>query len=217
MDELKIKFSTSRGSSSLHTIYCKRHSVRQPSLKVPNDRTLFTTGWPPYCTKDPIRELFSRLAGQVEEVYLQEGIKSTESDQSLTGGYMIGYVSVTDNGIFLHKTTPSTATPTIMIMSLFNFSFIVFKEEEEVSRALSLCSGESPPLSCCIGDAGLRKWTREYQERYPVQHLLEKAATSGVSAYDEWVESERKRKKHLSEPDEEGWVTVTKKAPIVDK
>ena len=90
MDELKIKFSTSRGSSSQHTIYCKRHSVRQPSARIPNQRTLFTTGWPPYCGRDSIQELFSRLVGQVEGVYLQEGTKIIENEESPTGGYMIG-------------------------------------------------------------------------------------------------------------------------------
>lgn len=154
--------------------------MRQPSAKIPNDRTLFTSSWPPYCGRDEIKELFTRV-GQIEEVYLQE-------DPSGTGG----------------------------ITGRFAVGYIVFQEEDEVTRALSLCSG-GVPLSCCIERVGLSKWCMEYQERYPLESTLEREAKEGVAAYDEWVEREAKRKKRLSEPDEEGWITVTNKTPLIDK
>lgn len=179
-----INFSSSGGSTSQHTIYCKRHTVRQPSTNIPNNRTLFTTGWPPYCGKDEVKELFSRVVGQIESVYLQERTGYVEEEELLTGSYLVGY--------------------------------IVFCEEDDVTRSLSLCCG-AVPLNCCVGDTGIKKWCREYQDRYAMAHILEAGAKAGVSAYDEWVESERKRKKSLSEPDEEGWVTVTKKTPITQR
>lgn len=182
MDELTVNFSCSSGSSSQHTIYCKRHNVRQPSNLTPNNRTLFTTGWPPYCSINEIKELFSRAVGQIEDVFLQESTGSVDENKPLSGGYMVGY--------------------------------IVFHEESDVTRALSLCSEEIAPLNCCIGETGLKKWCHEYQENYQSENILEKGSKMGVTAYDEWLEKERKRKKHLSEPDEEGWVTVTKKTPI---
>ena len=67
---LQVEFTSPSGSSSTHSIYCKLHRVRQSSDLTPNDRTLFTLGWPPYCDKNTIDELFSRV-GRVEETYLQ--------------------------------------------------------------------------------------------------------------------------------------------------
>ena len=68
---LRVQFTSTTGeASSTHYIYCKLHRVRENSEITPNDKTLFTLGWPPYCTKLAITELFSR-AGQVVDTYLQ--------------------------------------------------------------------------------------------------------------------------------------------------
>ena len=174
MEELTVIFTSPEGNSSQHTIYCKRHWLRQPSANIPNGRTLFTTSWPPYCGKEEIKEIFTRV-GQVEEVHIQE----EGENGPLTGRFTVCY--------------------------------IVFQEEEEVTRALSLCSGV--PLSCSLERVGLKKWCVDYRERYPSESILEKEAREGVNAYDEWLEKEMKRKKRLSEPDEEGWITVTAKTP----
>lgn len=183
MEELVVQFSSPAGITSQHTIYCKRHSLRQQSNKTPNNRTLFTTGWPPYCGKDQVKELFSRV-GHVEEVYLQERTGPVEEGSTILTGK-------------------------------FTFGYIVFKEEEEVTRALSLCSGV--PLSCCIGDVGLIKWSTQYQQQYQTESILEAASKKGVAAYDQWMEDEKKRKKRLSEPDAEGWVTITKKTKQIEQ
>lgn len=68
--ELLVRFTTTSGSSSTHTIYCKRHSVKSTSELTPNDQTLFTLGWPPYVDSEVIKDLYSR-AGHVKEVFLQ--------------------------------------------------------------------------------------------------------------------------------------------------
>ena len=73
MDEFecfRVAFCSPTGASSTHTIYCKTHRVRVNSDLTPNDRTLFTLGWPPYCGISAIKELFSR-AGHVTKVFLQ--------------------------------------------------------------------------------------------------------------------------------------------------
>ena len=68
--ELLVRLSTTSDSSSTHTIYCKRHSVKSTSELTPNEQTLFTLGWPPYVDPEVLKDLFSR-AGHVKEVFLQ--------------------------------------------------------------------------------------------------------------------------------------------------
>ena len=187
MEELSVRFCSPSGNSSTHIIYCKKHSLRQQSSNTPNGRTLFTVGWPPYCGNEEIREIFSRV-GVVEKVYLQHnpGIVEEEAEQEIGS-----------------------------IIKRRDFGYIVFKNEEGVSRALSLCS--KMVLSCAINNTGLSLWCREYMKAHPCESTLESTAQEGVVSYDMWAEEERKRKKRLSEPDEEGWITVTKKTPTDPK
>ena len=61
---VQVRFSLPSGSSSVHTIFCQRHVVRQKQEQLPPALTLFSLGWPPYCNTQCLEELFSR-AGQV--------------------------------------------------------------------------------------------------------------------------------------------------------
>ena len=148
---------------------------------------MFTVGWPPYCGNEEIREIFSRV-GVVEKVYLQHNPGKVEEETEQEIG---------------------------SIIKRRDFGYIVFKNEEGVSRALSLCS--KMVLSCAINSTGLSLWCREYMKAHPCESTLESTAQEGVVSYDMWAEEEKKRKKRLSEPDEEGWITVTKKTPTDPK
>ena len=179
MEELVVHFTSPEGNVSSHVIYCKKHSLRQQSTVTPNDKTLFTAGWPPYVSKEEIRELFSRV-GELEEVYVQEQAGPVPEDPlPLTGKSL--------------------------------YSYIVFKDKEDVSRSLSLCSGV--PITCAVDGVGLSGMCRRYQFTYPTDQMLHLMAEEGVLAYDEWKLEEKERKKQLNQPDEEGWITVTKKTP----
>ena len=87
--ELRVCFSTPGGSSSVHTVYCKRHAVRQNDALTPNGLTLFTLGWPPYCTSTCVEELFSRV-GEVKSVYLQPSPGPAREEEGR--GFRVGYV-----------------------------------------------------------------------------------------------------------------------------
>lgn len=87
--ELRVCFSTPGGSSSVHTIYSKRHAVRQSNARTPNGLTLFTLGWPPYCTNTCVEELFSR-AGEVKRVYLQPSPGPAREEKGR--GFQVGYI-----------------------------------------------------------------------------------------------------------------------------
>ena len=96
---LRVQFTSPLGAiNSTHSIYCKVHRVRHSSNLTPNDRTLFTVGWPPYCTKRVVEELFSR-AGHVIDCFLQPnaGVVVEENAKvdrpNLPGRFQVMYIS----------------------------------------------------------------------------------------------------------------------------
>ena len=98
-DRLRVAFCSPIGASSTHTVYCKTHRVRVNSDLTPNDRTIFTLGWPPYCSKEAIKELFSR-AGHVSEVFLQASPGAVENNRinaSLSQGQPRGFQVIHNN------------------------------------------------------------------------------------------------------------------------
>lgn len=186
---LSVIFSTEKTSgdaSPLHRLFCKKHAVRQNSQLTPNDRTLFTLGWPPYTTTQAVEELFSR-AGHVTSVYLQSspGPVDPKNSNSDAKGFKVGYV--------------------------------VFSRSSEVTAALCLCSTDhsslSTPISCTVPATGVQKWAREYLLSRPTAASLEKAAEVGVALYDRQQEEAAQARERAGQPDEEGWVTVTRKTP----
>lgn len=184
MRELRVRF-VSGEESSVHTIYCKQHSVRHSSSLVPNGRTLFSLGWPPYCSREAIAELFSR-AGQVIGVFLLDQPGLVEEESVTTSGR-------------------------------FHVAYIVFSDKEEVATALQLASS-STTLPCNVGPVGLAKWCAEYQAQFPDPATMETAVEEKIAVYDHQKEATKASlKKGLSEPDAEGWVTVTRKTPRVVK
>ena len=178
-----MKFTSPSGSTSTHVIYCKKHSLRQQSSKTPNDRTLFTVGWPPYCSQEEIKETFSRTVGEVERVFLREKPGNVDETQDRD-----------DMKTFKRR----------------DFGYIVFRTVEDLTRAISLCQSKTA-VSCPITNVGLHAWQNEYELQRPSIAILEAKAEKEVEKYDLWTNKEKRRKKLVSEPDEEGWVTVTKK------
>lgn len=57
---------------------------------------------------------------------------------------------------------------------------------------------------------GLRRWTDEYARRYVPPHELEETVAHAIAEYKQRLEDEKRKAKALEEPDEDGWVTVTK-------
>lgn len=179
MEAMRVQFMREE-ASAVHTIYMKKHSLRQSTALLPNDKTLFTIGWPPYCSKEAIAELFSRV-GQVTNVYLrdQSGLPEGEEETALSGRFHVGYV--------------------------------VFLEESEVTSALKLSSSTSP-LPCNTAPVGLMKWCIDYQRQYLDTAALEAAVEQKMATYDMEKEADKAQsRKGFSRPDEEGWITVTRK------
>jgi len=172
----------SSGVKSIHSVFCKKHHVRQSSETTPNGRTLFTLGWPPYTTSETVEELFSR-AGHVSSVYLQE---------------VPGPVDLSRN----------------VDPKVFKVGYVVFATESDADAALHLCHAQTS-ISCITPTVGLRKWSSDYMKGRPNVQLLEKAAEVGVALYDQQQEEAAQEQERAGQPDEEGWIKVTRKTPRI--
>ena len=182
--ELLVMFkSPGRIHTSRHTIFCKKHTVRINSNLTPNNKTLFTLGWPPYCSKEAIEDLFSR-AGHVNSVYLCMNPGQVEKSED-----MREYCG-------------------------FHVAYVVFSTESEAMSALNLCL-TSEPIPCHTSCVGLSKWSREYMLGHPSVTSLEAAVEEGVALYDRRREEAIQKQKKAGEPDEDGWITVTRKTPKI--
>ena len=183
MEELSIKFVSSKGLSSKHVIYCKKHALRKNSTKTPNDRTLFSIGWPPYCAEGDIKDLFSRTS-EVEDVFLRNtpgNVEETEADKVIVSSFRRR-----------------------------DFGYIVFKTVKGLDQVLRMCKSNMT-VSCPIKNTGVSVLYREYKRQRPSVRVLRAKAEKQVEKYDTTIEEDKKQKRLLSEPDEEGWITVTKK------
>lgn len=186
---LSVEFGTGEDSrcASTHAIFCKEHAVRQSAKLTPNHKTLFTLGWPPYTTPQAVEELFSRV-GHVTSVYLQPspGPVDCVGAKGEGSGFKVGYV--------------------------------VFSQSSEVKAALRLCvsvdsPSHPPPIMCVVPPRGVHKWSHDYMCGRPTVTSLERLAEVGVALYDEQREEATRIQERAGQPDEEGWVTVTRKTP----
>ena len=190
MKELRVRFLQGAAAvSSTHTIFLKQHSVRKDSSFVPSGKTLISLGWPPYCSKESIAELFSR-AGQVVSVYIRDQPGSVEE-------------------IEVSSCVPS---------GRFHVAYIIFSSAEEVLKGLQLASS-STIFPCSVSHVGLSKWATDYQQQYPATASVMAEVEEKIAAYDiEKAAAKELSKKGVTEPDADGWVTVTRKtAPRLSK
>ena len=176
---IKINFKSDNNVTSVHTIFCKVHVIRQESSKAPNHRTLFTLGWPPYCSDECIKKLFS-TAGEVELVQLQDKVGFDED------------IVVTLN-------------------SGFKVAYIVFDSSEAAENALKL--GYKKTVLCEIGATGLAKWCSDYMKQRTTLTSIEAKVSEFMADYDKRKEATEKHRQGLQEPDEDGWIMVTRKNP----
>ena len=95
---------------------------------------------------------------------------------------------------------------------VFTVAYVVFAAESDADSALQLCHAPTP-IDCPVGPLGLQKWTTEYQMGRPTRASLEKGAEVGVALYDRQQEEAKRLKVKAGMPDEDGWITVTRKTP----
>ncbi|XP_030855192.1 ribosomal RNA-processing protein 7 homolog A [Strongylocentrotus purpuratus] len=189
-----VKFSEK--SSAGHMLYYKEHSVKESEDTKPTDRTLFVVNVPPYCNEECLQRLFGGCGG-MESVILQAKA-GKELDAMLEEIYPI------------RKTRG------------FKIAYIVFKDDSSVVRAMKqkykepfILSPEGEPGGLVTG---YRKWCSEYEARWEDPKQLQKKADDFMIEFDKRKHEEKEQAKvEEGVPDDDGWVTVTRKStkPVV--
>ncbi|XP_065916650.1 ribosomal RNA-processing protein 7 homolog A-like [Dysidea avara] len=94
----------------------------------------------------------------------------------------------------------------------FKVAYVVFDSTESASEALQL-GGRKKSVLCKVGHTGLAKWCSNYAENRKAVKLIESTAADFMADYDTRKLEDEQMKKELQEPDDDGWITVTKKNP----
>ncbi|XP_069508797.1 ribosomal RNA-processing protein 7 homolog A [Ambystoma mexicanum] len=183
-----VKFK--EASRSCHYLYVKEHKVRQDlDPKRPQDRTLFITNIPPYCTQKCLLRLCSRY-GPVQSVELQEKPGPAEATK------------VPESKFFLPQYIPG-----------FQFAYVIFRNRAGVLSFRSSIHQE--PLVMSKGQqelTGVHKWITAYSQSLTDPEELQAEVDSFMQEYDRKIsEEEAKAEEEEGVPDEEGWVKVTRK------
>ncbi|XP_071797032.1 ribosomal RNA-processing protein 7 homolog A-like [Asterias amurensis] len=182
-------------SKAGHVLYYREHRVREEDLTKPANRTLFVVNIPPFCNQECLERLFEHC-GTVESVVLQD--KPTSSHTS----------SVNSSKYF---TSPSEKSQG------FQFAFVVFEKSSSLLKAKQLPSMLSKPFLLSTENrpilTGYKKWCSEYSRGRPNSEDLQKDIDDFMQDHDTKVhEAEKESEAQEGVPDDEGWVTVTRKS-----
>ena len=192
---LKLKFREE--NQSYHQILFKPHNVRVEEPLKPRDRTLFCANVPPWATTETIQRVF-QLNGAVEHVYFQ--------CQPSVGPPV---PRRENENIF---PTPPGSDP-YHVKSGFKFAYVVFERSSAVKNAMSKMDSSKVHVASTAQNpilVGLKKWNAEYNEQWLDKSDIKKSIESFMTDYDQTAAKAKEREENLTEPDDEGWVTVTK-------
>jgi len=165
----------------------KRNAVRHWFLKKLESEkeksTLVVVGIAPYVSKDCLERVFGEF-GDVQEVTFQREVDHSLFEQSMGKGFQTAHV----------RFAASEHISTVM-------------DQCHKSSLKLLFTKETPIMS------GLSKWCSEYKTKFHDSSALKDDIDSYMADFDK-AEEERKKeeRKRRNQPDEEGWVTVTRSA-----
>lgn len=175
-----------------HHLYVKPNETTKRDSIRPKDRSLFVLNVPPYITRHNLQTAFED-AGQLEQIYVcdKPGEFPEHHDHTDASQYFL----------------PLDA------QFSFKCAYLVFKTSRGLQNALKLKQVASGPIK-----TGLQKWCDEYLANLPEPKRLQADIDAYIAAYDDRKEVENAAAKQADQPDDDGWVTVTKKThPVIEK
>ncbi|XP_041365016.1 ribosomal RNA-processing protein 7 homolog A-like [Gigantopelta aegis] len=172
-----------------HHLFLKQHRAKESDGSKPQNKTLFVVNVPPYCTKDCLKNMFSKC-GQVSRVYLHDRPTSGAPPKNLSK--------------YFSKTKEPQG---------FKVAYVVFKHPEAVSKATEwsfdkpfVLETDSAPLL-----TGLAKWTQVYEMSVVDVNEMQVEIDSFMVQFDATMEEDKQKAKETEGvPDEEGWMTVNR-------
>ncbi|XP_075716153.1 ribosomal RNA-processing protein 7 homolog A isoform X2 [Rhinoderma darwinii] len=185
---IPVKFSEEQKVH--HYLYAKEQQVRGELDKThPKNRTLFIINIPAYVTKKGLSEVFS-FCGHVESVVLLD--KTGSSVKKHVEGYSFNQRAIKG----------------------FRTAYMVFKDASGIKKFRSKEVWTSFVISKrdAFVKAGIHKWIEDYEKSLLNVAALQAEIDQYMQEYDDKVETrEDKAKEKEGMPDEDGWITVTRK------
>ncbi|XP_046447845.1 ribosomal RNA-processing protein 7 homolog A-like [Daphnia pulex] len=170
-----------------HTLFYKEHAVRNSHPSKPVGKTLFVLNVPPYYTERSIKELF-KAAGSVESVCFEEKPSATKEISNMNSFFFQNHIKG------------------------FKVAYVVYKNVVSLKAAMklewktSIMSTEEKPIK-----TGLEKWISQYESSFIDPKALQTEVDTFMSEFDTSKEREEEEAKlKEGQPDDEGWITVTK-------
>ena len=205
--ELLLKFD--ENYSGVRKAYFLAHKTNEPSPEKPLGRTLYVTCVPPWATAESLERVFSEN-GPVQNVYLEKRPNPGPCPPA---------IAAQTEGLSRFLYPP----PEIRVGFGFKFAYIVFRSAAGMRNALKTMDLSQPRILSTPESpitTGLLKWKREYNEGIlndDTVDTLKSEIKDFTENFDLQKESAIKKAEDEAEPDEDGWVTIsrhTSKKPV---
>ncbi len=195
---LKVKFDITH-ETVREVLFCE-HRTATPSPEKPLMRTLFLSKVPTWATEDSLARIFS-CNGPVQKVYLSvnasPGVDPLDDERA------------DELKRYLH---------TVRHEAGFKYGYVVFEKplsmkkainEMDLSHPFILSTTENPIVT------GLKKWKREFKSRIlPDSKVddLKAEIDTYIKNMDEKADEVKRKAEEEAEPDDDGWVTISRKS-----
>jgi len=195
---MKLKYDLTY--DAFREVTFQEHKTEKPCPEKPLKRTLFLSKVPPWANESGLQRIFE-CNGQVQKVFLAKKASSGLTDEDSRD------YSGVDRFLFPTKDT-----------SGFKFAYVVYERPSSVTKALNtmdlshpyILSDEENPIV-----TGIKKWKREYNQSIIPESEFDNLKTSieeFVHATDTKRQERDDKAEEEAEPNDDGWVTVSKKS-----
>ncbi len=207
-----------------HYLYMRQNVPKPPA--VDDERTLFIANVPVDSSETCIKALFSSLGGRTESVRfsaLKDGgkyISETDLDQAETDNEDSSDVTEdkdggTDDMKRLRQAARLPKTWTCELNKSGSAAHVTFVEKAELKAVLRNAKKGSIKLTWAndknSSSIGLKRYLAHQQLVYPNPHELQASSDNYMELFAKTEAQNRRHKKLIrSEPDEDGFVTVTR-------
>lgn len=156
-----------------HQLFFKKHSIKKQEPHYPRGKTLFVLNVPPYVTTDSLKNVFTRLCGEVKTVVF-----------TISHGFKTAYV-VFENEFSLDKALRLSSDCTICLST---------KEETYLTGLAKWCNEYNDSIK---SESDIKKEIEDYMSMYDkkIKDSIEKENATKDTEEDGWVTVTSKKKR----------------------
>ncbi|CAL8103234.1 unnamed protein product [Orchesella dallaii] len=184
-----IKFKLNPESEATHQLFIKKHTgeISDLTKEKPPGRTLLCHNVPPYFNDAHLREIFT-VFGPVGKIFIHQ-----------------------------HPTVSIPEKPDQLFQSEkdwirgFKVAYVVYKQPKSMNDVLEMNPDEVDPIVLKHKPVcGLKNWIQQYNQKIVRTTELENSVRKFMESFDKQELKRKEMEKNGGEPDEDGWVTVTR-------